>query len=238
MMRSKRGLKALGLCGLVLGVVVLGTSGVQAEKGANWKVSGSNVTTELSPEVMIVKIATADMVLLFKVGLSKVELLCEGAKFVGAKLEAEGKVGGEAGGGNKTHFGGCKTKINGTVSSKCEPHSPGAANGLLESAALKGLLMLSGGEAIVLFEPVSGNTFLNVEFGKGECAIASGCTITGKNSVKDSDGELEVEKVAHTVEQGPIAELFAGANPATVDGAGVLELVGAHESMQWSGVPG
>jgi hypothetical protein len=231
MMRSKRGLKALVLCGLVLGAVALGTSAVQAEEGANWKVEGVNLES-LSPEVVIAEIATEDMVLLFKIGASKVDILCVGATFIGARLEAEGRVGG-----NKVKFAGCKTKINGTVSANCEPHSPGQGKGVLESAALEGSLMLSGGEAIVLFEPVTGTTFLDVDFGP-LCAVASKCTITGKNSVKDSEGELEVEKVTHTVEQGPIAGLLVGANSATVDGAGVLELAGAHENLTWSGVPG
>jgi hypothetical protein len=231
MMRSKRGLKALGLCGLVLGAVVLGTSGVQAEKGANWKVEGSNLES-LSPEVVIAELATEDMVLLFKVGSSNVDILCIGATFIGAHLEVEGKVSE-----NQVKFGGCKTKINGTVSSRCEPHSPGAEKGELVSAPLKGSLMLSGGEAIVLFEPASGSEFLTIEFGS-LCALGNTCVITGKNSVKDSQGELEVEKVTHTVEQGPIAGLLAGSNAATVDGAGVLALAGAHQGLKWSGVPG
>jgi hypothetical protein len=232
MMRSKRGLKALVLCGLALGAVALGTSAVQAEEGANWKVEGSNVAAPLAPEVVIAEVATEDMALLFKVGTTNVDVLCTGATFIGAELEAGGKVGG-----NKVKFAGCKTRLNGTVSANCEPRSPGAAKGTLESETLKGLLMLSGGEAIVLFEPVVEPVFLNIEFG-ALCACGNKFTVTGKNSVKDSNGELEVEKVTHTVEQGPIAELAVGVNPAIVDGAGVLELAGAHQALKWSGVPG
>lgn len=233
----KHSFKILGLCGLVLGVVVLGTTAVHAEKGANWMVNGKPVTKELSPEVLMAKVATGDMTLLTKFAGMSIELLCQGAEFLGAKLEPEGKVGG----GNKVKFGGCEMKLNGKVNKACTPHTKGSAEGVLLSNALKGLIVLNEGKGVVLFEPVEGTTFLTLEFGEA-CALGESCAIFGKNSIKDSKNELGTELVAHTVEQGPIAELFfvskTAEHQATVDGQGVLELTGAHKGLKWSGIPG
>jgi hypothetical protein len=237
MIRSKRGLAVLGACGLIIGLVALSTSAVHAEKGANWMVNGKAVTKELSPEVFIAKIASADMTLLSKIAGQKFELLCKGAEFIGAKLEPEGVVGG----GNKTKFGGCQVKLNGTISAACTPHTKGEPEGTIISTALKGELMLNAGEAIILFQPVVGETFLTLEFSE-ECSIGSSCAIIGKNSVKDVNGQFGTELVTHTVEQGSISELWIGSktveHQASVDGSAVLELSGAHKGLKWSGIPG
>jgi len=224
----------LGLCAAVLALVVFGTSASQAEKGANWMVNGKSVTSTLLPEVTIVEVAEGDMTLLFTTnGGTKVALLCNGATFIGAKLETEGKVGG----GNKVKFGGCVTKINGSVSKNCEPHT-GAEKGVLVSTSLKGLIVLTASkETVVLFEPVSGTTFLDVELGE-LCTIGELCAVSGKNSIKDVNGEWGVEKVSHIVEQGSISELSVLGVPASVDGKGVLNLGGVHNGMKWSGLPG
>lgn len=232
-MRSKRVVAVLGLCAALLALVVFGTSASQAEKGANWMVNGKSVTAELLPEVVIAEVVSKDMTLLFTTkGGTKVELLCEGATFIGAKLETEGKVGG----GNKVKFGGCTMKLNGVVSKACEPHT-GAEKGVLVSTALKGLIVLTASkEPVVLFEPVSGTTFLDVELSE-ECTIGELCAITGKNSIKDVNGEWAVEKVSHVVEQGSISALSVLGVPASVDGQGVLKLGGSHAGIKWSGVP-
>jgi hypothetical protein len=243
MIRSKRGAKILGLCVIALGLVAFYTSASQAEKGASWMVNSKNVEGALTPTVVISSIASEDMTLESKVlGGQQFDLLCKGAEFLGAKLESEGKVGG----GNKVKFGGCEVKLNGVVSKACAPHTGALPAGSIESASLKGLMVLHENEgtkvkeSLILFEPVSGSTFLKLEFAEG-CSIGSSCAIQGKNSVKDLNGELGVEKTFHTVQQGAISELFIISNTpehkATVLGSAVLALSGAHEGMKWSGLP-
>jgi hypothetical protein len=245
MIRSKRGLALLGLCGAVaIGLVALASSAVQAEAGAKWSLVNTkgellSVTSELLPTVLMAKIATGDMTLLFTTkGGTKVELLCLHAEFLNARLETEGTIGGE----NKTRFSECTTKLNGSLSPACEPHT-GAEKGVVTSKALRGLIKLyelkpSGvKDTVVLFEPVTGTEFMSIEVGKGSCAIGEVCTITGKNSIQDANNELGVEKTTHSVEQGPLNELSVNGQPAFVDGVGVLQLSGTHEGFKWAGTP-
>jgi hypothetical protein len=237
MIRSRFGLKALCLCGLVAGLVVLGANAVQAEETAHWNVNGASVSATLKPEVVIAEVEKSDITLATKVAGIAAEFLCTGAQFIGAKLEPEGKVSS----GNKTKFTGCITKLNGVVSAACVPNNNGTEKGVAVSTALKGLLILNKGEGIILFEPVSGTTFLNLEFSE-ECSIGEVCPIIGNQSVKDRNGQLGVELVTHSVEQGPISELWVvsktAEHVATVTGSAVLKLGGSHAGLKWSGTPG
>lgn len=237
MKRSRRGLAVLGACGLIIGLIALSSSAVHAEKGANWMVNGKAVTKELTPEVAIFKIATADMKLKTEVIKIKFDLLCKGAEFIGAKLEPEGVVGG----GNETKFTGCEVKLNGATAPECVPHDKKGVAGTLTSTPLKGELILNEGKGIILFQPVTGETFLTVELEK-TCPVTGPCPIIGINSVTDAEGLLSTELAAHTVEQGPISELWivskTAEHKATVEGQAVLELSGAHKGLKWSGVAG
>jgi hypothetical protein len=238
MLQSKRGAKALGLCALALGLIALYTSASQAEKGANWKINGANVTEGLLPTVLLSEVLNKDMILLTKVAGQKVELLCTKAQFIGAKLETEGKVAA----GNKTKFEGCVMRINGTISEACKPGGTGS----FESNTLKGLLVLhelgSGvKDTLILFEPVVGTAFVTIKLGE-ECAIGESCTISGVSTVKDAENKFGVEAVEHIVEQGPLSKLWINTDTpehaATIDGAAKLALSGAHAGMKWSGTPG
>lgn len=241
MTRLKGGLAVLGLLGAIVGLVALTTSSVQAEAGASWNLVTAEgklipVTKELLPTVAMTEIQTKDMQLLFTTGGgTKVEFLCTSANFINARLETNGTIGGE----NITEFKNCVTYLNGILSKSCEPHT-GSEKGVVRSKPLRGLLKLyelKSGEkdAIVLFEPVTGTTFLTIELGE-ECIIGESCAVTGKNSVKGASGKFSEETVAHSVEQGPLNELLAGGRSASVDGIGVLTLSGAHEGMKWAGL--
>lgn len=243
-MGFKRISAVLGACGLIIGLISLSTSVVHAEKGANWMVNGSNVTTELLPSVGIAIVVTEDMSLLTEILKTKMKLLCKGAEFVGARLEVEGKVGGKSG-GNTTRFSGCQIYLNGTVSSACEPRSEGKF-GSFSSTPLKGLLVLhelAGGtkDILVRFEPVTGSVFATIELGP-ECPIGSTCAISGISTVKDAEGLFSNELLNHTVEQGPLSELWVGSKTvehmASIAGSASLRLTGEHENRKWSALPG
>lgn len=246
MFQSKRTFAALGLCATVLGlVVVFSASSVQAEEGANWMVNGKNVTGALLPSVSIVKVVTEDMALLTELFGKKVTLLCKGAEFIGARLEEKGKVGGAAG-SNTTQFSGCQTYISGVLTASCEPHT-GEKKGTFTSNPLKGLLVLhklASGEndTLIRFEPVTGSVFATVELGE-ECSIGETCAISGVSTVREVGGgtNFATEALTHTVEQGPLSELWVGTNTpehkAVVEGSASLSLGGAHEGLKWSALP-
>ncbi len=233
MTRSMRRLIVLGICGLVLGLVVFNTTGVQAEKGANWMVNGANITGALLPEVQINEVVGKDIALVGTTsGGTKIEILCTSAAFINAKLEAEGTVSS----GNVTKFTGCITKFNGVVSKTCEPRTAGAEKGVVVSEPLKGLLVLHEGKPLIKFAPVKGETFVNFSFGE-LCSLGEVVPVTGTSTVKESKGTWTTELVEHLVEQGPLSTLTFCGQPAIVVGLAVLKLTGAHTGLKWSALP-
>jgi hypothetical protein len=242
----KKAFKLMGLFALVLSAMAFSATAAQAELNAKWKVNGAdttdalNVLAQAALEPIILKDAEGKItedkhgILLTKTGLTKVEILCTSLKFVDALLKT---LGGAKG---KIHFDGCITKLNGgAAAGACKPHSPGAAEGLIETNALDGLIKLhetATKTKVDLFEllpePVKFKDengeeltktppFVTLIMGKevgSECSIGSKFDITGKAFLKDAQEEGLVEKVTHLVVEGPLSALLFGGNAATIDG--------------------
>jgi hypothetical protein len=197
---------------------------------------------EPTPEVPVEVTGKAEetLVLLTKVGLSKVEVSCTAVKFVGALLEAAGGASG------KLHYEGCITKINGSTAGACVPHSPGAANGLIQTNSLKGQLQLhevSPGTKLGQLEllPQAGSVFVTVVAGKeapekNECAFGEKFDVSGTLFADEAGGGLEAEATTHLLKaSASLGALKFGANAATLDGGVRLDLPGA---VLWSGLGG
>jgi hypothetical protein len=246
MKKAFRASRLMGLFVLALGVMAFSATAAQAELGAFWSVNKeagkpvNQVTNALNVRVQAA-IVGKHAILLTKVGLSKVEILCTTITFVDALLK---ELGGATG---KIHFEGpCVTLLNGAAASACVPHSPGAANGLIETNALDGLIKLhttGAGTKVDLFEllPTSGSVFVTLILGKAaplpnECAIGEKFDITGTAFLKESQEEGLVERTKHEFEEGPLSELFFGANHATIDGKALASLAGTHAGFLWSGL--
>jgi hypothetical protein len=160
---SRLGLKALGLCALVLGLMAVAAGIAHAEKESRWAILKANnelitISPEgdgkgkgdtLLPEVQIseieeLKVAPVGkhLVLLTKSGTNTIALLCSGAELENAagtgapKLLLEGSILGKA------KFTGCTFAINGTVQGVCKPHSKGAPEGTILTELAKGLIVL------------------------------------------------------------------------------------------------
>lgn len=235
MIRSKRRLVALGICGALLGVIVLYTSASQAEKGANWMLNKSNVSATLPPTVQIQGIVNKTISLVATIsGGTTIEVLCTNAEFLNAKLETEGSISS----GNTTRFTGCVTLINGKIVSACQPHAEGKA-GVVVSEPLKGLLVLHEGEPIIEFKPVTGEAFVVLFLGtKEECSVGEELAVTGTSTVQDAKGKFTTEAITHTVRQGPGSKLIFCGVSAIVNGEAILSLAGSHTNMTWSALPG
>jgi hypothetical protein len=165
MLRSRLGLKVLGLSAMLLGLMAFVATSAQAEPNAKWailKANGELVTIAnplndpkgigdaLLPEVQITAIEELKdekdpgkhLVLLSELGKKHFELLCTGAELENAagtaapKLLLEGTVLGRA------KFTGCVTKIALVVTPACKPHTPGAAEGTILTELVKGLIKL------------------------------------------------------------------------------------------------
>ena len=234
------------LLALVFGVMAVGTSTAHAELNAAWKVKGAAVTEELKAQIQVTELETLastgvkEGILLTKTGLTKVEILCTAMKFVDALLKVLGVILG------KVHFEGCVTKLNGgAAAAACKPHSPGAAEGLIETELLKALIKLhepKAGEKVDQLEvtPDEGANFVLLKFGKevgSECSIASDWTLTGKFFAKAGTvGEGLEEKTEHLFQEGALSALLFGGNAMTIDGSAKAALVTPHLGMTWSGV--
>lgn len=232
---------------LALGVMAFGATLAHAEEKSTWKIGGKNVETALKAQVQVTELETLaatgvkEGILLTKVGLSKVELLCTALKFVDALLLTGGKATG------KIHFEGCITKLNGTTAAVCKPHSPTHAEGLIETNALSGLIVLHKTEAgateeLLELKPASGTVFVDIKMGKevgSECAIGSHFEITGPAFLKaGTTTEGKEETVTKLFSEGALSKLLFGGNAATIDGSAKAALITPHLGLKWSGLAG
>jgi hypothetical protein len=239
MRKAFRASRLMGLTALAFGLMAFGATAAQAETGAHFNVSGSAVTTALKAQLQAT-LENNDGILLTKIGLSKLELLCTSMKLVDALLLEGGSATGKA------HFEGCVIKVNGVVSPVCKPHSPGAAEGLIETNILKGLIVLhevSAGVKIPLLQvlPSSGSSYVTMILGKevgNECPVGAKYEISGKLFSKDTQNEGSVEKVTHLFEEGPLSVMSYGGNAMTLDGSANVSLAGAHLGLKFGMLPG
>jgi hypothetical protein len=199
MTRSRLRLKALGLSAVVLGLMAFGAG---AARAANWMVGANNVTSTLSPEIQIKEIeelialpkGEKHLVLLTKIGGTKVNILCTGASLVGVQLETGGKLTE----GGKAKITGCETFLNGTLSAVCVPKSFGQANGTVASEEVKGQLGLFGFKKLIQIQPKTGENFAVLRFG-GECPLPESVPIKGTLFIKDCFN-IETSSLDHLIE--------------------------------------
>jgi hypothetical protein len=245
MKKTFKASRLVGLLALALGLMAFGATAAQAEPGAFWEVNGSKLGGSESVQA---KNDSPDSTLLTTVGTSKVEILCTTISFVGATISGTGASG-------KIHYVGCTTLLNGVAAGRCTPKSPGASLGLIETNALKGLIVLHEttevigedeieGKKVKLFKkvdllelaPVTGTAFATLELGT-LCAIGNKFDITGKAFLKDCKEEGLVNLKEHLFEEGPLSALLFGGNAATIDGSAWGFLSGANEGKTFSGHP-
>jgi len=242
MIRSKLGLKALLLSGLVLGLFAFAASGAQAEATAHWRVSGVNVNDTLLPQLKITGIENNTASLAFTTkGGTNVLILCTAANFdEGGKLALEGKITL-----GRILFTGCVTLLNEAISTKCKPSGGGAGAGEILTEKGEGLIVLdelAGGEKDdnVLIKPDTGvgTNFAVIHLGE-TCAIGETVEVKGELWLKDCLGNASFleEKVTHLIEES-LHGLTALGQPATIIGSANVALAGAHEGLKWSGQPG
>lgn len=268
MVRSRLGLKALGICAALFSVMAVTAGSAQAEATSFWTVVNpttkalTKITTEaLLPEVQIKEIEELKsetdpgkhLVLLTTVGATNtpLALLCSGAELLNAagtgppKLLTEGRLLGKA------KFTGCITKLKGVTSAPCKPHTPGDAQGTIITKLALGLIKLhelSGGvkDSTVLLAPEVGTTFVTIILGvegvENECSVGEQFPVTGELVITDCLGNTsfsEDTKENHLIEEFKGLQLLKfGERAATIDGSALAHLVGTHLNFPWGGTPG
>jgi len=242
MIRSKLGLKALGLCVLVVGLMALSAGAAQAEVGSSWFFNGAKLAEALKPEVQAT-IENEMASLLTTLGGKKIHILCTALKLIGATIF---NPNGQALG--KIDLSGCKffkliTEGGATEEVKaCTPTAEGV-KGLIVTNFMKGLIELhepSAGvkEGIVKFVPETGTVIASINLGE-ECGFGETLKLSGSIGFKDCNKEFTVEKVTHLFE-GALTNLVIneGTTAATLDGSvNVILNSAGHVGKTWSGKP-
>jgi hypothetical protein len=229
--RFKRTTRILGSLALLLyaTTLVASTAGAGA---ASWKVSGKEVTAELSPAVAIKEIEGNKATLLTSVSGIKVEFVCTTLQPINVKLKPEGVIAFES----QLKYTGCITKLNGTTSGPCEPVSESKETGVIKTSLLKGQLVPLESSGVVRFEPTIGETLATIEM-SAECPISTKIPIIGNMVLKDS--ALGTAAETHLATESPATELWAVSKTTehklTFDGSMVFRLGGTHAGFPWNG---
>ena len=237
MNRPKIGL--LGLSATVVGMMML----TSAAQGAtlSWLVLNSSHTTatELKAELIGEKDSEHVMTHAEVAGL-KVVLTCTAFTFNGFSLELGGKVTENG----KVIFSGCKAYKEAPLTGeyKCTAKSPGQAAGTIETAGLKGGLVLAEGEPQIKAEPLAGptGTLKTIRFEGAECVLPEAILVHGTIFLKDCEGFATTHRVKHLIEAGKMTTLYFGAHTAKqlevtkLLGSAWVKLGGAHGGLEWS----
>jgi hypothetical protein len=250
MLRSRLGLKALILFGILASLSAFSAAGAQATPGAHWwlvkptdgKLVELNATAAITSD-------TPTVLLLTKIAGVTVVLHCTTVASTGVLLEKEGSVS-KSNGGFDLKFGGCVTLLNGSPSSACEPSNEGKEKGVILTKQLHGLIVLhelAGGakdhlvQILPVAEKVLGEDkpFATIEMG-AECAIGTKVNIIGELFLKECSPQTLLEHLEkHLLEEGPLTKLFVisltAEHAAKLDGSVWALLTGEHKDWKFSG---
>jgi hypothetical protein len=232
MIRSRLGIKALGLCALVLGLMAISASGAQASEWY-YRTSPTGTLTAMGDLLPLLtgELENQTGSLLFTTkGGTAVKIECRTAKPESGKL----KEGGKSTEGT-VKFSECEIFLNGTLTANCTPVDGGAI-GVIRTKKVLILIALHETETTALVEPETGTTLLEIELG-AKCAIGEVVPVTGELILVDCNKEFTKHKKVHLVtEHSTLHELKALGQPATLDGSALIRLAGAHESLEWAGL--
>jgi hypothetical protein len=240
MMRSRLGLKALALCGALVGMFAF-AGAAQATSGALWKIGGAQAK---GGEAVEAKTDVA-FTLLTELGGKQVHIKCPTINLVGAKLvEPNGGFTG------RIDFKGCKFFFLKTIGGElieeisCEPRAEGV-KGLIVTNSITGLVVLhtpSGGtkEGVLELKPTSAGALLvTIPLGE-ECGGGEELKVGGVLFLKDCLKQFSTEVIEHLVEE--LKELTklvinGGTKAATIDGSAWAFLGSPNKGRTWSGIP-
>lgn len=240
-MRTRLGLKAIGISALMMGVMAIGTAGVvHAEAGACWSYLINGVQKCLGEGGLVAKP-------LFELGNNtgtlsienvNFEILCTGVELdEGGQLAANGSIllG-------RLRFTGCITLSRSPILSElgaCTPNDPVGGLGVILTEKLTGLIKLHESEPIILITPDSAKTLVKIFLGE-ECSFGEETLVKGELVLGDCEGKgsFEEHKLTHLFEEfSKLRLLHVGTNKATIDGSANITLDAPHNTLLWAGKP-
>jgi len=242
MNRSKLGLKALGLCALVMGVMAIGTSGVaQAEVGACWGyINPANQELKcfgagLEPGVKFEFENKTGTLLIENLNF---EVLCTGGELIeGGKLTSNGSITL-----GRVKFVGCIGLSRTPTLTKlaaCTPKDPVGGTGTIITEKATGLIKLHEGEPTVVLTPDTPETLAKIHMSE-ECSVGEELIVKGQLVIHDCENKVgfETHKLVHLSEEFTKLQLMkVGVNKATIDGSANFSLTSPHNELKWAGKP-
>jgi len=258
MIRSRLGVKALGLCAMLVGMFAF-TGVAHAEEKSFWLIGGAKVTKELAEKTVVEAKTDVAGSLLTTLGGKEIHLRCPAITLVGAKLvEPTGKITG------KIDFAGCKFfSLNAGVEVEqkgCEPTAE-TIKGLIITNTITGLIVLhkteAGATEVVIEAVGTGGLFATISLGEscafgellkvGDGKTKAGVVLPSKFFLKDCEvaKEEKCEKgsaaltdlVTHLVEElRSLTKLFVngGETAAVVNGAANAFLGAPHKGLTFA----
>ncbi|HWI97054.1 MAG TPA: hypothetical protein VNS60_13395 [Solirubrobacterales bacterium] len=213
-------------------MAAVGATAAHAAPLGFWKVGETYVSLTLSPTLKVSELEGKSLVLLSKVGGSKVEISCSGIEFIGVRLVVDGSLGNEG----KIRLSGCVTKLNEKISAACEPTN-GAEKGVIVSNTIKGALAPHEGSLVVQIQGSLSETIATVVSSE-TCTIGKSVALIGTLSLKD--GAIKTLSTSHLFSGGPLSEAWLVSKTAehltTMDASIVLTLSGEDAGKEWRAV--
>jgi hypothetical protein len=240
MIRSRLGLKALGLCALVVGLMAVSAGVAQAESsGGSWTFL-NGATLEVLPNNQTIGGAfepSTDGTLLSTIAKKELEFLCTAFTVTEGKLITGGTVLGSL------TFSGCTTKIGKVTQASCEPNAKGIHPGVIETLKIKGTLLLhklTGGtiHKVIIAEPDEGSAFLHMELGV-KCSIGEDVLVGGKLALWDPAQGGSTHKGSQLItEFVPLTHLWVISDTvehaAHLDGSANVSLTTINVGKSWA----
>jgi hypothetical protein len=254
MIRSRLGLKALGMCALVLGLMAVWAGAAQAEEpGGTWTYleivkeknekgetielkilktfEGALAEPEIGGEVDTVGVLHSE-------ALEGSSILYECKKFstvAGSKLKANGVALG------KLLFSECEAFIKGKLEKACEPKEGKVTTNLIKAQMLLHKLADGTKDKILIAEPDETTQFAFIE-STASCALGIKVPVGGKFAIQTgTQAEATEHKVKHLIKEfAPLTALWILTNTAehkaNILGSAWAFLTGAHVGLEFAGL--
>ena len=244
MIRSRLGLKALGMCALIFGLMAVWAGAAQAEEtGGKWTYltkaeelktfEGALAEPEIGGKIDVTLVLHSEAL-----EGTKILYECKAvAAAVGSKLKANGVALG------KLVFKECDTFLNGVLSVPCMPLLQTIETNLIEAQML--LHKLPGGtiDKILIAQPETVEGQLTTTFAlihsSNMCALGLNVPVGGKFALEFSNPTTH--EVEHLAKEFPaLTHLWiisdTAEHKANILGSGWAFLVGAHAGLKWAGL--
>lgn len=198
----------------------------EGEGEGNWRIKGANITKSIEATGSLENEFSLSM----SFGANSVKVSCASLAVSGGSLQIKGASTGTL------SFTKCQTLINGKLAAECKPIEPIVAG-------FKGLLVAHKKTTYIVISSASeGSPLTKLKFNEEECvSLFPSMSITGSVVFECVKASCSTEEESHLVLPASAAlfpehALVVGSNPITLEGSGIISLIGTEKGKLWSGL--